>query len=189
MFDKTNFPTHSLVSMTPIVNVHCSVERECSETAVSNTSASLLRDEGKCSALLTREGFFDFVILRTPCEESFTVALVCQHKTKLVIVFDNNLSDVKVLPMNGFYSLQIFSSCGVGWFMVDNMCINIYECQHCNKDNIVAQGQCVKHGGYLADRIFKNITTLYVHVWDILHKESDLWTFPFLLNTRDKFRK
>ena len=193
MFDNINFPTHSLVSMTPMVNFHCSAERECLETAVMSTSAALLRGEGKCSALLTREGFFDFVISRSPCEESSTVALVCQHKIKMETVFNNNLSDVKVSPVNGFYRLQIFSSCGNGWFMVDNMCINIYECQHCDKGNIVARRQCVKHGGYLADRILKNKTTLYyygtyllnykstfyISFWDVIHQRNDALRVPF----------
>ena len=106
------------------------------------------------------------------------------------IVFNNNLSDVKVVSVNGYYSLQIFSSCEVGWFMVDNMCINICECQHCNRGNIVAHGQCVKHGGYLVDRILKNITTFYydgkyllnnnsifsMSFWNIIHHEIDLWS-------------
>ena len=63
MFDDTNFPNHSFVSIMPMMNFHCSAERECSEAAVINTSASLLRGEGKCSALLTREGF---LILSSP---------------------------------------------------------------------------------------------------------------------------
>ena len=179
-----------------MMNFHCSAERECSETAAINTSAALLSDEGKCSALLTREGFFDFVIFRTPCDQSSTVALVCQHKTRIDIVFDNYFSDVKVLPVNEFYSLQIFSSCGVGWFnILDNMCINIYDCQHCNKGNIVAHEQCVEHGGYLADRILKNITTFYWKAnyllgysskfrsffWEVLYHENDLFNFGIII--------
>ena len=78
-----------------MLNFMCSAERKCSKTDI-NTSAAMLLKEGKCSALLTREGFFDFVIFRTPCKESYPVAVVCQHKVKMNIMFTNNLSDVKV---------------------------------------------------------------------------------------------
>ena len=132
MFDSKTSSAFSVVSLQPIVHFKCSAGRECLETEVDNTSVAMLDDQGKCSALLAREGFFDFVIFRTQCDRSFPVSLVCQHKPR-TIVFNNDLSDVKVTTVDGFYSLHAFSSCDLGWFMVDNMCINIYQCaQHCS---------------------------------------------------------
>ena len=185
MFDSNNFPKLSVLSPRPMVSFKCSAGRKCSETEVDDTSVAMLDDQGKCSALLAREGFFDFVIFRTQCDRSFPVSLVCQHKSKM-IVFNNDLSDIKVSTVDGFYSLRVFSSCDLGWFMVDNMCINIYQCTQCNINNTVAHEQCVKHGGYLADRIFKNITitrtsqgymlnhisSLSMSFWDMVLHES-----------------
>ena len=169
-----------------MVSFKCSAGRQCSETKVDNTPVVLLDEPGKCSALLTREGFFDFVIFKTQCDRSFPVSLVCQHKTKTVTVFNNDLSDIKVSTVDGFYSIRVFASCDLGWFMVDNMCINIYRCKQCNTNNTVAHEQCVEHGGYLADRIFKNTSltntskgymlnhnsSLSVSFWDMVLHES-----------------
>ena len=179
--------TGSIVSMQPIMSFNCSAGTKCSQTAVANTSVAMLDDQGKCLALLPREGFFDFVIFRTRCDISFPISLVCQHKTK-TFAFDNDLSDIKVSAVGGFYSLHAFSSCDAGWFMVDNMCINIYQCQQCNASDIIAHEQCVKHGGYLANRIFKNITitnkfkdyilnhnsSFSMSFWDTVLRESSL---------------
>ena len=173
MFDSNNFQTLSVVSIQPTVSFKCSVRRKCSETEVDNTSAAMLDDRGKCSALLTREGFFDFVTFRTQCDRSFPVSLVCQHKTK-TIVFNNDLSDIKVSTVDGFYSLRVFSSCDAGWFVVDNMCINIYQCKQCKTSNITAHEQCVTHGGYLADRIFKNTSITKISKGYMLNHNSSL---------------
>ena len=84
------------------------------------------------------------------------------------------------------------------------MCINIYQCMQCNINNTVAHEQCVKHGGYLADRIFKNITltrtsqgymldhssSLSMSFWDMVLHESYFsevkfltrWTFDQQMN-------
>ena len=115
MFDSKTSSAFSVVSLQPIVHFKCSAGRECLETEVDNTSVAMLDDQGKCSALLAREGFFDFVIFRTQCDRSFPVSLVCQHKPR-TIVFNNDLSDVKVTTVDGFYSLHAFSSCDLGWF-------------------------------------------------------------------------
>ena len=185
MFDNKTSSTFSVVSLQPMVRFKCSAGGECSETEVDNTSVAMLDDQGKCSALLAREGFFDFVIFRTQCDRSFPVSLVCQHKPR-TIVFNNDLSDIKVTTVDGFYSLRAFSSCDLGWFMVDNMCINIYQCAQCKANNSVAHEQCVKHGAYLANRIFQNITiinssegymlnlssTLSMSFWNMLFYES-----------------
>ena len=185
MFESNSFSTFSVVSLQPMVNFKCSAGRQCSETEADNTSVDMLDDQGKCSALLAREGFFDFVIFRTQCDRSFPVSLVCQHKTK-IIVLNNDLSDIKVSTVDGFYSLRVFSSCDAGWFVVDNMCINIHRCKQCKTSNTVAHEQCVKHGGYLANRIFKNTSitstsegymlnhnsSLSMSFWDMIIHES-----------------
>ena len=151
-----DFPTQSLVSM-KTMSADCNVEKACSETGVTAASASMLHEQGRCSALLTREGFFDFFIFRTECNVSHPVALVCQYSMKNGTMFNNDKSDVKVFKVNGFYSLQVFSACDIGWFMVDNMCINIYFCQGC-KSNKDADEQCHKQGSYLANKILNNVT-------------------------------
>ena len=196
MFDGNIFPTSSVVSLQPTMSFKCSASRECSETEVDNTPVTMLNDQGKCSALLAREGFFDFVIFRTQCDRSFRVSLVYQHKAK-TMVFDIDLSDIKVTSVDGFHSLRVFSSCDLGWFMVDNMCINIYQCKQCKRSYIVAHEQCVKHGGYLADRIFKNTTiiksskgymlnhssSLSVSFWDMFFHESWVGSVKLPLGT------
>ena len=119
----------------------------------------MFKDQGNCSALLTREGFFDFVIFKTPCHISHPVAVICQHKYKKNIAFHNNMSDIKVSMVNGYYSLQEFSSCDSDWFLVDDKCINLYHCQTC-KSNSDAHRQCVEHGGQLAYHVLTNVTVI-----------------------------
>ena len=144
----------------------------------------MLSDQGQCSALLTREGFFDFIIFRTHCNVSHNFAVVCQHDQIVNTVFSNNISDIKVLTAHGFYNLQVFSSCDIGWFMVDNMCINFYHCPHCF-NNIQANEQCRKHNGQLAHHILNNVTinipgntlaknTELALFWDMFHEVGDV---------------
>ena len=140
--------------------------------------------QGNCSALLTREGFFDFVIFRTRCNVSHHVALVCQHEEKSDPVFNNDMSDVKVFQVGGFYSSHVYSSCDDGWFMVDNTCINIYPCKNC-QTNTEAREQCGDHGGYLAHRNLNKVTvttpgnilaskTELSSFWSMLHHAEDI---------------
>ena len=72
--------------------------------------------------------------------------------------------------------------------MVNNVCINIYQCQHCNGSNIVGHAQCVKYGGYLADRIFKNISTSFYYYWAYMLKYESIFSTSFwgmILRERD----
>ena len=148
-----------------------------------NSSSLMLNDQGQCSALLTREGFFDFNVIRTHCNVSHNVAVVCQHDLKANIVFNNNMSDVKVSIDDGFYRLEMFSSCDIGWFRVDNMCINFYRCPNC-LSNAEAHKQCVEHNGHLAHDILRNVTVIQPGdilaentelslFWDMFHKVDD----------------
>ena len=114
--------------------------------------------KGKCSALLTREGFFDFVVFRTQCNVPHNVAVVCQHDQKANLLLHDNKSDIKVSRVGVFYSLQVFASCDVGWFLVDNVCVNVYLCQGC-LNNIAAHEQCAIQCGQLAYNILNNVTT------------------------------
>ena len=143
----------------------------------------MLNDQGKCSALLTREGFFDCIVFRTHCHISHPVAVVCQHYQKVNISFNNNMSDIRISTADGFYSLQVFSSCNSGWFLVDNVCINFYHCPDCF-NNIEAHEQCSKYGGQLAYHILNNVTinapgnSLAKHTklalfWDMFQQEDD----------------
>ena len=153
----------------------------------------MLNDQGKCSALLTRKGFFDFVIFRTQCNISYQVAVVCQHEQKVNILFNNAMSDVKVSMLTAFYSLHVFSSCDVGWFMVNNVCINFYHCPNC-RHNTAAHVQCVTHGGHLAYYVLNNVTL--IKPGNILGKNTDLSLFRSMflhmddisLSTRETFR-
>ena len=159
--------------MQPIKKFQCSDERQCSQSNTTAVSFDMLDEQGKCSALLTREGFFDFVIFKTRCSVSHNVGIVCQRgQTEKNIDFSNNMSDVKISMADGFYSLQVFSSCHAGWFRVDDMCINIYLCPrtsfwydglqyHC-LNITVAQQQCNKHGGQLANKILNSVTVTSV---------------------------
>ena len=107
-------------------------------------------DQGRCSALLTREGFFDFIVLGTQCNVSHSVAVVCQHDNKVSLAFSNNMSDIKVLLVDGFYSLKLFASCDPCWFRVNYVCINFFR--------LIAMN-CQEHnGGQLAYHVLKNVT-------------------------------
>ena len=143
----------------------------------------MLNDQGQCSGLLTRVGFFDFNIFGTHCNVSQPVAVVCQHYQKVNIVFTNNMSDIKISTADGFYSLQVFSSCNNGWFLVDNVCINFYHCPRCY-NNINAHEQCSKYVGQLAYHILNNVTintpgnllakhTKLALFWDMFHQVGD----------------
>ena len=172
-----DFPTTSLVSIS---------SRPCGAECFS--TAAMLSNRGKCSALLTREGFFDFVLFKVNCNVSHQVALVCQHKRNTDILYNNNTSDIRVSANDGFYSLQIYSSCDVGWFKVGNLCINIFRCLHCI-NNTVAQSQCLKYRSKLAHQILHDVTTIApgytLHnntelsfFWSMFHHVRDLDPLP-----------
>ena len=146
--------------MQPTARIQCYSERECSHIDLVNTSSTnslVVHEEGKCSALLTREAFFDFRIFKTQCNVSHSVAVVCQHDVARNIVLSNNMSDVKLSLINGFQSIQLFSSCDHGWFMVDNVCTNFYHCPNCT-NNSDADEWCSVHGGQLAYHLLNNVT-------------------------------
>ena len=173
-----------IMSLVCIPQQVCPAEGNCSQIDVMNSSSAMLNDQGQCSILLTREGLFDFNVIRTHCNVSHNVAVVCQHDQKANIVFNNNMSDVKVTLADGFYRLEFLSSCDIGWFRVDNMCINFYHCPHCSS-NAEAHKQCVEHEGQLAHDILNNVTvitpgnilaknTVLSLFWDMFHKIDDL---------------
>ena len=143
--------------MQTTARIQCNGERECSHMDLVNTSSLIVHEQGKCSALLTREGFFDFHVFKTQCNVSHNVALVCQHNHTVNLVLSNNMSDVKLSLVNGFQRIQMFSSCDPGWFMVDDMCTNFYHCPNC-MNNTNAHEQCSVHGGQLAYHLLNNIT-------------------------------
>ena len=143
----------------------------------------MFHGQGKCRALLTREGFFDFHVLPAPCSLSHSVAVVCQHDMKGDIVFTSNMSDLKLSLVDGFHSMQIFSSCDPGWFMVDDVCINFYLCPKCTNNQ--ARNQCSMFGGQLAYNVLKNVTlstpgnkldtnTKLSLFWDMFHHVEDM---------------
>ena len=146
----------------------------------------MVYDQGKCSALLTREGFFDFRVFKTWCNVSHSVAVVCQHNVASNLVFSNNMSDIKLSLVDGFQSIQIFSSCDPGWFMVDDVCINFYHCQGC-MNNYKAHERCAMHGGQLAYHLLNNVTfstqsnkldknTKLSLFWDMFYHVEDIST-------------
>ena len=148
----------TLLSIQPVVRFQCSNEEECLKNNPGvNTSSEMVHDQGKCSALLTREGFFDFLVFKTQCSVPYNVAVVCQHNNFGDLAFSSNISDIKLSMVNNFHSLQVFSSCDPGWFKVDDVCINFYMCPDC-RNNWAANNQCKKHGGQLAHRILNNVT-------------------------------
>ena len=147
----------SRISMEPTARIHCTGERECSQIDLVNTSSPMVHDWGKCSALLTRDGFFDFLVCTTQCNVRHSVAVVCQHNMARNFVFSNTMSDVTVSLVNGFQSIQIFSSCDPGWFMVDDVCISFYHCPGC-RNNMDAREQCSVYGGQLAYNLLNNVT-------------------------------
>ena len=150
-------PVNSRISIQPVIRVHCTGERQCTETDLDNTSSVMFHDQGKCRALHTREGFFDFRVLPTQCNISHSVAVVCQHDVKGNLVSTSNMSDIKLSLVDGFHSIKIFSSCDPGWFMVDDVCINFYRCPKCT-NNIEAHEQCSMFSGQLAYHVLKNVT-------------------------------
>ena len=112
----------SSISAQPLIRVVCNRERQCTQIDVDSTSSSLMfHDQGKCRALLTREGFFDFRVLPAQCNVPHNVAVVCQYNGNKNLVFTSNMSDIKLSLVDGFHSIQIFSSCDPGWFMVDDV--------------------------------------------------------------------
>ena len=167
--------------MQPTASFACSADNKCSKTDVTNTYSTMLDDQGKCSALLTREGFFDFVVFRTHCNEPHSVAIVCQNDKKVNFVFNNNMSDIKISINDGFYSLQVSSSCDVGWFMVDGICINTYRCPQDSSGKhdceTVAQQEelCQKHHSELAYRIFNNMS--FISSGNTLDNNTELSLF------------
>ena len=173
----------SSFSIQPQIRVDCTSERQCTQTDLDNTSSSMFLDQGKCRALLTREGFFDFRILPTQCNVSHNVTVVCQHNVNENFVFTSNMSDIKLSLVDGFYSMQIFSSCDPGWFMVDDVCINFYICPTCT--NSEEHEQCSRFGGQLAYNVLKNVTistlgnkldknTKLSFFWDMFHHVEDI---------------
>ena len=149
-------PFDNSISIQPQIRVDCTHERQCTEIDLDNTSSLMFHDQGKCRALLTREGFFDFRVLPAPCNTSHSVAVVCQHNVNENLVFTSNMSDIKLSLVDGFHSIQIFSSCDPGWFMVDDVCINFYLCPKCTNNQ--ARKQCSMFGGQLAYNVLKNVT-------------------------------
>ena len=98
-------------------------------------------------------------------------------------MFNNNMSDIQISTADDFHTLQVFSSCNSGWFLVDNVCINFYHCPDC-LNNIEAHEQCSKYGGQLAYHILNNVTintqgnllakhTKLALFWDMFHQEDD----------------
>ena len=174
-------------SIQPVATVHCTSEGHCVRLNLSNTlntSSVNFYHHGKCTALITREGFFDFLVVRTPCDVSHSVAVVCQHDVKGNLVSTSNMSDIKLSLVGGFHSIQMFSSCDPGWFMVDDVCINFYLCPSCT-NNIEAHKQCSMFGGQLAYHVLKNVTistprnkldkeTKLSLFWDMFHHMEDI---------------
>ena len=144
--------------MQPIAKFDCSAQKRCTRSDKLDIDLAMWKDKGKCSALLTREGFFDFVVFRTQCDVPHNVTVVCQHDQKASIVLHNNMSDIKVSRVGLFSRLQVFVSCDVGWFLVDNVCVNFYHCLDCS-NNLAAHAQCAIHGGRLAYNVLNNVTS------------------------------
>ena len=129
---------------------------------------------------------------------SHSVGVVCQHDQKPKSEFSNNMSDINVSMADGYSSLQVFSSCEVGWFMVDDMCINIYPCLSIKSleqrfsyvNNNEAPEHCIKYGGHLAHRVLNNVTisepgnalnknTKLSLFWDMFHHIDDIRSLKF----------
>ena len=152
-----------------------------------DTTLDIQNDKGNCSAILTRRGFFDFVVFRTLCNVSHNVGVVCQHDKK-VKDLNNNMSDIKISAYDGFYSLQAVASCDVGWFLIDNVCINFYECPDCS-GNTPAHEECERYGGQLAYHVLSNVTittpgnmldknTELSKFWGMFHHMDDISPSP-----------
>ena len=177
-----DIPAGSRVSIRPAATYKCSKDRKCTLINTRDTLATILNNQGKCSALLTREGFFDFVVFRTQCNGSHNVMVVCQHDEDVQMFFNNNMSDIKVSTVSGFYTLEMFSSCAPGWFMVDNVCINFYHCPNCT-NNRAPKEICEFYGGQLAYQVinYVNISASRVekqYSWrNKLHVNKELLLF------------
>ena len=168
----------------PTARIECTGERECSQTDLVNTLSPVIHDQGKCSALLSRERFFDFLVFKIQCNVPQSVAVVCQHHMTRNLVFNNNMSDIELSFVDGFQSIQMFSSCDPGWFMVDDVCINFYHCPDC-MNNSQAHEQCSRYGGQLAYHVLNNVTistpgnkldkhTKLSLFWDMFHHVEDI---------------
>ena len=190
------------ISMQPTDRIQCNGERECSQIDQVNTSSVMEHAEGKCSALLTREGFFDFLVFKTQCNVSHSVAVVCQHNNGVNLVFNNSMSDIKLSLVDGFQSIQMFSSCDPGWFMVDDVCTNFYHCPDCMNSD--AHAQCSVYGGQLAYHLLNNVTistpgnkldktTKLSLFWDMFYHMEDIngsfGSIRWELDTVKKYRK
>ena len=178
-------PIDNVVSVEP--TARCTGKAGCSQIHQINTSIE--NEQGKCSALLTREGFFDFFVFNTQCNVPHNVAVVCQHNN-INLVVSNHMSDIKLSLADGFQSIHVFSSCDPGWFKIDDACINLYLCHNCvkidcTKYHAASYGQCQKHGGHLAYHVLKNITlstlgnildknTKLSLFWNMFHHIDDL---------------
>ena len=149
-------PVDRPIGIQPTTRIQCTDERKCSQIDLVDTASRVIHDQGKCSALLIREGFFDFRVFNTQCNVPQSVAVVCQHNVTRNLVFNNNMSDIKVILVDGFQSIQIFSSCDSGWFMVGDVCTNFYHCPDC-MNNSDAHEQCAVHGGQLAYHLLNNV--------------------------------
>ena len=128
--------------MEPTASFQCTATAECSQIDLVNTPSPMVHEQGKCSALLTREGLFDFFIFKTQCNIPYNVAVVCQHN-KVSSVFSNNMSDIKLSLFNKFHSIRLFSSCDPGWFKVDDVCINFYPCHNCSYTYCKKKSCCI----------------------------------------------
>ena len=99
---------------------------------------------------------------------------------------------------DGYSSLQVFTSCEISWFMVNDMCINIYPCLSIKSfeqsfscvNNNEAQEHCIKYGGHLAHRVLNNVTisessntlnknTKLSLFWDMFHHIDDIRSLNF----------
>ena len=149
-------PADSGISIQPTARIECTGERECSQIDLVNTFSPVIHDQGKCSALLSRESFFDFLVLKIQCNVPQSVAVVCQHHMTRNLVFNNNMSDIKLSFVDGFQIIQMLSTCDPGWFMVDDVCINFYHCPDC-MNNSDAHEQCSRYGGQLAYHVLNNV--------------------------------
>ena len=107
---------------------------------------------------------------------------------------------------DGYSSLQVFSSCEVGWFMVDDMCINIYprlsirsfELVYNCTNTTLAQQHCIKYDGHLAHRVLNNVNitkpgktldknTKLSLFWDMFHHIRDMSQFLTVWHEKWRF--
>ena len=103
-----DIPADSVVSKNPTTTFDCSVQRRCIQSDKPKIYHAMWKDNGKYAALLTREGFFDFVVFRTQCNVPHNVTVVCQHDQKRNILLHNNMSDIKVSRVGLFIAYKYF---------------------------------------------------------------------------------